>query len=66
MDIFPGGLDSKESACNVGDLSLIPVFGRSPGGGHSNSLQDSCLQNPTDREAWRDTVHRVMKSDMTE
>ena len=43
---FPGGSDGKESACNAGDLSLIPGFGRSPGGGHGNPLQYSCLENP--------------------
>ena len=43
---FPGGSDGKESACNVGDLGLIPELGRSPGGGHNNSLQCSCLENP--------------------
>ena len=36
----------KESACNVGDLSLIPGSGRSPGEGNGNPLQDSCLENP--------------------
>ena len=43
---FPGGSDAKESACNVGDLGLIPGLGRFPGGGHSNTLQYSCLENP--------------------
>ena len=43
---FPCGSASKESAYNVGDLGLIPGLGRSPGGGHSNPLQDSCLENP--------------------
>ena len=43
---FPGGLDGKESACNVGDLGLIPGLGRSPGGGHGNPLQYTCLENP--------------------
>ena len=43
---FPGGLDGKESACNVGDLGSIPELGRSPGGGHGNPLQYSCLENP--------------------
>ena len=43
---FPGGSDGKESACNVGDLGLIPGLGRSPGGGYSNPLQYSCLENP--------------------
>ena len=46
---FPGGSDGKESACNVGDmrdLGSIPGSGRSPGGGQSNPLQYSCLENP--------------------
>ena len=43
---FPGGLDSKESACNEGYLGLIPGLGRSPGEGHGNPLQYSCLENP--------------------
>ena len=43
---FPGSSDSKESTCNVGDLGLIPGLGRSPGGGHGNPLQYSCLENP--------------------
>ena len=40
------GSDGKESACNAGDLGLIPGLGRSPGGGHGNPLQYSCLENP--------------------
>ena len=43
---FPGGSDGKESTCNEGDLGLIPELGRSPGGGHGNPLQYSCLENP--------------------
>ena len=43
---FPGGSDSKEPACNAGDLGLIPGLGRTPGGGHGNPLQYSCLENP--------------------
>ena len=43
---FPGGSDSKESACNTRDLGLIPELGRSPGGGHGNPPQHSCLENP--------------------
>ena len=39
---FPGGSDSKESACNVGDLGLIPGSRRSPGEGNGNLLQHSC------------------------
>ena len=44
--ILLGGSDSKESACNVGDLGSIPRLGRSPEGGHGNLLQCSCLENP--------------------
>ena len=43
---FPGGSDSKESTCDVGDLGSISGLGRSPGGGHGNPLQYSCLENP--------------------
>ena len=43
---FPGSLAGKESACNAGDLDSIPGLGRSPGGGHGNPLQCSCLENP--------------------
>ena len=43
---FPGGSDGKESACNEGDLGLIPGLGRSPGGGRGNPLQYSCPENP--------------------
>ena len=57
-----GCLDSKESACSVGDLGSIPGSGRSPGGGNDNPLQYSCLENPMDRGAWRATVHGVAKS----
>ena len=38
MIVFPGGSDGKESACNVGDLGLIPGLGRTLRGGHGNSL----------------------------
>ena len=48
------------------DMSSIPGLGRSPGEGHGNLLQYSCLENPMDRGAWRATVHRVAESDMTE
>ena len=43
---FPGGSDGKEFACNAGDLGSITGLGRSPGGGHGNPLQYSCLENP--------------------
>ena len=55
------GSDGKASACNAGDLGSIPGSGRSPGEGHGNPLQDSCLENPTDRGAWWATVHRVAR-----
>ena len=43
---FPGGSDGKGSTCNAGDMGSIPELGRSPGGGHGNLLQYSCLENP--------------------
>ena len=43
---LPGGSDSEESVCNVGDLGLIPGLGRSPGRQHGNPFQYSCLENP--------------------
>ena len=43
---FPDSSDGKESACNAGDLGLIPGLGRSAGGGHGNPLQYSSLENP--------------------
>ena len=43
---FSGGAEVKASACNVGDLGLIPGSGRSPGKGNGNPLQYSCLENP--------------------
>ena len=42
----PGGSDGKEPTCSAGDLGSIPGLGRSPGGGHGNPLQYSCLENP--------------------
>ena len=47
---------SKESACNAGDLGLIPGLGRSSGEGNGNPLQYSCLENPMDTGAWKDTT----------
>ena len=57
---FPGGSDGKESARSAEDLGSVPGLGRSPGGGPSNPLQYSCLENP--RGAWGATVHGVAKS----
>ena len=62
---LPCWLSSKESACNAGDAGdagSIPGSGRSPGGGHGNPLQYSCLKNPIDRRAWRATVHRASET----
>ena len=52
----------KNSPANAGDTGSIPGSGRSPGGGHGNPLQYSCLEIPMDRGAWRAMVHRVAKS----
>ena len=59
---FPSSSDGKASACNAGDLCLIPGSGRSPGEGNGNPLQYSCLENSMDRGAWQATVHGVAKS----
>ena len=58
---FPGWLSSKESACSAGDPGSTPEWGRSPGGGNSNPLQSSCLENPMDRGAWWATVRGVAR-----
>ena len=52
----------KGSARNVGDLGSIPGLERSPGGGHDNLLQYSCLENPMDRGAWWATDHSFTKN----
>ena len=61
----PGGSDSKESACNAGDLGSILGSGISRER-NGYSLQDSCLENSMDRGAWYATVHGVAESNMTE
>ena len=63
---LPGASNGKESACNVGDLGLIPGLGRSPGRGHDNPLQYSCLENSMDRGAWRATHFMGSQRDRTE
>ena len=58
-------LAAKNLTANAGDIrdmGSIPALGRSPGGGHSDPLQDSCLENSMDRGAWWTTVYRVAKS----
>ena len=55
----------KNPPANAGDArdaGLIPGSGRSPGEGHGNPLQYSCLENPMDRGAWKVTVQRVANS----
>ena len=59
---FPGGSNSKESACSAGDPCSIPGLGRSRGEGHGNPLQCSFLENPMDRGAWQVMVYWVAKS----
>ena len=64
---FPGGSDGKELACNEGDLGSIPGSETFPGEENRYLLQHSCLENSTDRGAWRAaTVPQVTEQDMTE
>ena len=57
------GAGSKEPSCQCRrDMGSIPGLGRSPGEGPGNPLQYSCLENPTDRGAWRAAIHGVTKS----
>ena len=59
---FPAGSDSRESACNAGDLGSIPGSERSPGEGNGNPLQYPYLENSMDRGAWWAAVHELTKS----
>ena len=59
---FPGSAGVKNTPTNAGDTGLVPGLGRSPGGGNSNPLQYSCLENPMKREAWQAAVHSIAKS----
>ena len=62
---LPQWVRGEESACNAGaagDVGLIPGSGGSPGEGHGDPLQYSCLENAMDRGAWLATVHRVAQS----
>ena len=62
---FSGGASVKEPTCQCRRhkrWGLIPGLGRSPGVGHGNPVQYSCLENPMDREAWQAVVYRVTKN----
>ena len=65
---FPGGASGKESTCWCRRPGLLPGSGRSPGGGHGNPLQYSCLENPMDRGALQVLVAPLSykESDSTE
>ena len=67
MSGFPDSSVVKNLPTNAGDTGSIPGLGRSPGEGNGNSLQYSCLGNPTERGTWQATVHGVTKgSDSTQ
>ena len=69
MSGLPWWLSGKESTCNAevaGDAGSISALGRSPGGGHGNPLQYSCLENSMDRGAFWATVHEIIELDTTE
>ena len=63
---FPGGASAKEPTCKCRRckrcIQMIPGLGRSPGGGHGNPLQNSCLENRMERGAQQAIVHRGTKS----
>ena len=62
---LPSGAMVKNPPANAGDskdMRLISRLGRFPGEGNGNLLQYSCLGNPTDRGAWRATIHGATKS----
>ena len=66
---FPGGRVVKNPPASGGDardVGSVPGSGRSPGGGHGDPLQYSCLENPMDRGSWLATIHSVTELDMTE
>ena len=65
MKVFSGGSDGKASVYIVGNPGSIPGWGRSPGEGIGNPLQDCGLENPMDRGAWWAIAHGVAKSQDT-
>ena len=70
LDLEEAGLlvvkNSPAKAGAIRDVVLIPGSGRSPGEGHGNPLQYSCLEKPLDRGAWQATVHGTAESNTTE
>ena len=61
IEDFTQSLVSKESACNAGDLGLIPGLGSSSGEGNCNPLQYSHLENAMDRGVWWVTAHGIAR-----
>ena len=59
---FPGGTVVKSPPANLGDTGFIPGSGRSPRVGNGNQLQDPCLENSMEKEAWLTIIHEVAKS----
>ena len=53
--------DPPASSGDIRDMGSVPGAGRSPGGGHGNPLQYSCLENPTDRGAWQAIIHKLQR-----
>ena len=62
--MYTGASVGKESACNAGDLGLIPGLGRSSGEGTGNPLHYSCLENSMDKRTWWATIHGLTMSQM--
>ena len=59
---FPHGTGAKNLPASAEDAGSVPGLGRSPGEGNGNPLPYSCLENATDRGAWRAIVHGVAKN----
>ena len=57
--VVPVVKNQPGNAGDIRDTSSIPGLGRSPGEGHGNLLQYSCLENPMDRGDWQATIHGV-------
>ena len=61
LEGFPGSSMVNNLPANAGGLGLIPGSGRSPGEGNGNSLEYSCVGNPTDRGDWWARIHEGAK-----